>query len=249
LVASLNRPGGNITGVYFLTAALEAKRLGLLRELVPQAGVFAALVNPNFPGADAQERELNEAARSLGLKLQVVHARNESDFEAAFAALRQMRAGALVVAADPYFNSRRAQLVVLAARHAIPAIYEWREFSEAGGLASYGTRLVDAYRQAGGYAGRVLKGEKPGELPVMQSARFEFVINLATAKMLGLEVPPAVSARADEVIERGGVNSSGCSAAQRRRGRWARAVPAPKHKFGRFRRTRQGCMKINSARR
>ncbi len=201
VVPRLNRPGGNITGVYFLTTALEAKRLGLLRELVPRAAVFAALVNPTNPFAEGQSKELNEAARGLGLTLQIVHVGRESDFETAFATLRQMRADALVVAADPYFNSRRAQLVVLAARHSMPAIYEWREFAEAGGLASYGTRLVDAYRQAGVYAGRVLKGEKPGDLPVMQSAKFEFVINLSTARTLGIEVPPGVSASADEVIE------------------------------------------------
>jgi ABC-type uncharacterized transport system substrate-binding protein len=187
--------------VYFLTAAMDAKRLGLLRELVPQAAVFAAFVNPEKIGAEIQAKELDGAARILGLKFQIVNVAKEGEFGAAFATLGRMGAGALIVAADPFFNSRREQLVALAARHAIPAIYEWREFAEAGGLASYGTRLSEAYRQAGVYAGRVLKGEKPADLPVVQSTRFELVINLKTAKALGLEVSPSLSARADEVIE------------------------------------------------
>jgi putative ABC transport system substrate-binding protein len=201
LVASLNRPGGNITGVSFFTAELEAKRLGLLYELAPRLNAAAALVNPNNANAEHQSRELKEAARALSLQLHVLSASGERDFDAAFARLVQLRAGALVVASDPFFFGRRQQLIALAARHAIPAIYEWREFAEAGGLASYGTSLTDAYRQAGIYTARVLKGEKPADLPVVQSVKFEFVINLKTAKSLGLEVPPGVSARADELIE------------------------------------------------
>jgi putative ABC transport system substrate-binding protein len=201
LVAGLSRPGGNVTGVSFFTTALEGKRLGLLHELASQATVVAALINPSNPAAEAQTTELEEASRKLGLKLHVVRADNERDFDTAFASLVQHRAGALVVCADAFFFSRRERIVALAAHHAVPAIYEWREFAEAGGLASYGTSLTDAYRQAGAYTGRILKGEKPADLPVMQSTRFEFVINLKSAKALGLEVPPGLSARADEVIE------------------------------------------------
>jgi putative ABC transport system substrate-binding protein len=201
LVASLNRPGGNMTGVSVLSTGLEAKRLGLLHELVPSATTIAALVNANFPPAETQLRDLQEAAPSLGVQLVIVRANAESDFNAAFSTMVQQRAGALQVCSSPLFNARRQQLVVLAARHAIPAIYEWRDFAEAGGLMSYGTILADAYRQAGVYAGRVLRGAKPADLPVVQATRFEFVINLSTAKALGIEVPPGLSARADEVIE------------------------------------------------
>jgi putative ABC transport system substrate-binding protein len=201
LVPSLNRPSGNLTGVYQFTTGLEAKRLGLLHEMVPKATTIAVLVNPNFSGAKTQLHDVQEAAPRLGVQLVVVRANVESDFDAAFATLVQQRAGALLVCASPFFNGRRQQLVVLAARHAVPAIYEWRDFAEAGGLMSYGTILADAYRQAGVYAGRVLKGAKPADLPVVQATRFEFVINLSTAKALGIEVPPTLSARADEVIE------------------------------------------------
>jgi putative ABC transport system substrate-binding protein len=201
LVASLNRPGGNITGIHFFTAELEAKRLGLLRELAPRGTTIAALVNPTNANAANQTKELNEAARKLGLTLHVLHATSESEFEAAFTRLAPLRAGALHVASDPFFYGRRRQLVALAARHAIPAIYEWREFAVAGGLASYGTSIIEAYRHAGVYTGRILKGEKPADLPVMQSTKFEFVINLKTAKALGLDVPPTLSARADDIIE------------------------------------------------
>ena len=201
LVESLNRPGGNLTGVHQFTNLLEAKRLGLLHEMVPKATTIAVLVNPNFSSAETQLRDVQEAAPRLGVQLVVVRANVESDFDAAFATLVQQRAGALLVCASPFFNARRQQLVVLAARHAVPAIYEWRDFAEAGGLMSYGTILADAYRQVGVYAGRVLKGAKPANLPVVQVTRFEFVINLSTAKALGIEVPPTLSARADEVIE------------------------------------------------
>ena len=201
IVAGLNRPGGNITGVWQYSSGLEAKRLGLLHEMVPKATPVAVLINPNFADAENQLRDVQEAAARLGLQLVIVRANTESDFDAAFSTLVRRRAGALLVCASPFFNVRREQLVVLAARHAVPAIFEWRDFAAAGGLMSYGTSLADAYRQAGVYAGRILKGEKPGDLPVMQSTKFELVINLSTAKALGIEVPPTLSARADEIIE------------------------------------------------
>jgi putative tryptophan/tyrosine transport system substrate-binding protein len=201
LVASLNRPGANITGVYHFANGLEAKRLGLLHEMVPKAATIAVLVNPNYSEAENQLREVQEAAARLGLQLVVVHANAESDFDAAFSTVVQQRSGALLVCASPFFNTRREQLVVLAARHALPTIYEWRDFAAAGGLMSYGTSLADAYRQAGVYAGRILKGAKPADLPIVQSTKFEFVINLNTAKALGLTIPPGLLAIADEVIE------------------------------------------------
>lgn len=201
LVASLNRPGDRMTGSYQFTAGLEAKRLGLLHEMVPKATIMAVLVQPNYSAAEAQLRDVREAAAHLGVQIVVLRANVENDFNAAFATLVQQRAEALLVCGSPFFNGRREQLVVLAARHAVPAIYEWRDFAAAGGLMSYGTNLADSYRQGGVYVGRILKGAKPAELPVVQVARFEFVINLTTAKTLGLEVPGALSARADEVIE------------------------------------------------
>jgi putative ABC transport system substrate-binding protein len=201
LVASLNRPGGNITGVYQFTSGLEAKRLGLLHEMVPKATSVAVLINPNFADAENQLRDVQEAASRLGVQLVVVRANAESEFDAAFSALVRERAGALLVCGSPFFNGRREQLVVLAARHAVPAIFEWRDFAAAGGLMSYGTSLADAYRQVGVYAGQILRGAKPGDLPVVQSTKFELVINLSTAKALGVEVPPTLSARGDEVIE------------------------------------------------
>jgi putative tryptophan/tyrosine transport system substrate-binding protein len=203
VVVSLNRPGGNITGVYQFTSGLEAKRLGLLHEMVPKATTIAVLVNPNYTDAESQLRDAQEAATRLGMQLVVVRANAESDFAAAFSTLVRQQAQALLVCSSPFFNARRQQLVVLAARHSMPAIYEWREITEAGGLMSYGTGLADAYRQVGVYAGQILRGAKPANLPmpVVQSTKFELVINLSTAKALGLEVPPTLAARADEVIE------------------------------------------------
>jgi putative tryptophan/tyrosine transport system substrate-binding protein len=200
LVASLNRPGGNITGVYQFTSGLEAKRLGLLHEMVPKATSVAVLINPNFADAENQLRDVQEAAARLGVQLVVVRANAESEFDAAFSTLVRQGAGALLVSGSPFFNGRREQLVVLAARHAVPAIFEWRDFAAAGGLMSYGTSLADAYRQVGVYAGQILRGAKPGDLPVVQSTKFELAINLNTAKALGIEVPPTLSARADEII-------------------------------------------------
>ena len=201
LVASINRPGGNATGVSFLVEALETKRLGLLHELISQAAMIAVLVNPNRSTVEARSIDLQEAARALGVQIQFLNASNDRDFEPAFATLVQKRAGGLVVTADPFFNTRREQLVALAARHAVPTIYFWREYVAAGGLMSYSTSLTDAYRQAGIYTGRVLKGDKPSDLPVLFPTKFELAINLKTAKALGLAVPPLLLARADEVIE------------------------------------------------
>jgi putative tryptophan/tyrosine transport system substrate-binding protein len=201
LVASLNRPGGNATGVHILTAMMEGKRQGLLRELVPTVTRIAVLLNPTYTAAEVQLKEVEEAARTLGLETQVLHASTELELDTTFATLGQLRVGALQVCADPSFNSRRDHIVALAARHAIPAIYEQREFAVAGGLASYGTSLNDAYYQLGIYTGRVLNGDKPADLPVMQSTKYEFIINLKTAKALGIEIPPTLLARADEVIE------------------------------------------------
>jgi putative tryptophan/tyrosine transport system substrate-binding protein len=201
LAVSLSRPGANATGVNVLAGELGPKRLGLLRELVPNAKTVAFLVNPRSPTFALQINQAREAARTLGVQLQDFNAGGQDQIDAAFAAIVQHQADALVVAADPLFNSRRHQLVALAARHAVPAIYEWREFVDAGGLMSYGTSLTDMYRQIGDYTGRILKGAKPSDLPIVQPTKFELVINLKTAKTLGLTVPNAMQLLADEVIE------------------------------------------------
>ena len=200
-VTALNRPGGNATGVNLLTVAMEAKRLQLLHELVPNVAVVAIIVNPNNPQAAEQLQDLRAAARTLGVEVEVFKAGSPSDIDTAFASLVGRRAGALLVAADAFFNTRREQFVVLTARHALPAIFHFREFAAAGGLMSYGPSLTDAYRQDGIYAGRILKGEKPAEMPVQQAVKIELVINLQTARALGLTIPLPLLGRADEVIE------------------------------------------------
>lgn len=201
LVASISRPGGNLTGVHVFFAELEAKKLGLLREVVPQAKVIAALVNSSRPAAKRQTAELQAAAEKFGQHVKVVNAERERDLELAFAAMAQFKAAGLVVASDPFFNAVREKIVLLAARYSVPAIYEQRGFATAGGLMSYGTSLIDGYRQAGIFTGRILKGEKPANMPVMQSTKFEFVLNLKTAKTLGLDVPVHLQQIADEMIE------------------------------------------------
>ena len=201
LVSSLNKPGGNVTGVSFFSAALEAKRLGILRELVPTAAVFAAILNPEFPDFETQSKEVQDAARTLGVQVQILRASSERGLDMAFAKVTELQAGGLLVGADPFLYSRRDYIVALAARNAVPAIYEQRENAVTGGLVSYGTNLTEVYRQVGIYTGRILKGEKPGDLPVLQPTKFELVINLKTAKALSLTIPPSVLAIADEVIE------------------------------------------------
>jgi putative ABC transport system substrate-binding protein len=201
LVASFNRPGGNVTGLALLTVELAAKQLEVLHELLRTSAAVAMLVNPNNPLTEPETKGMRDAARSLGLQLHILNASTEGEIDAAFGKLIELRAGALVVSGDPFFNSRGDQIVALAARHALPAIYEWREFATAGGLMSYGTDLADAYRQVGIYAGKVLKGAKPADLPVQRVVRVEFVINLKTAKTLGLTFPITLLGRADEVIE------------------------------------------------
>jgi putative ABC transport system substrate-binding protein len=201
LVASFARPGGNLTGVGWLVIEMMPKRLELLSELAPQAKVIALLVNPDGANAERAIRNGQEAARAKGVQLLILKAGTESEIDAAFAALVQQHAGALLVGADAFFNSRREDLVALASRHAVPAIYQGREFVAAGGLISYGASLTAVYRQVGGYVGKVLKGAKPADLPVQQPTTFELVVNLNTAKALGLTVPPSILARADEVIE------------------------------------------------
>jgi putative ABC transport system substrate-binding protein len=201
LVASFNRPGGNVTGVSFLTAATETKRLGLLRDLLPKATIIAALADPNFLTTAGQLKDLQNAARTLGEEIQVVEASTESQLDSAFATLAQLRSDAVIVVGAPFFTSRRERLVALADHYRMPAIYSWREFPAAGGLISYGASFTDAFRQAGVYSGRILKGAKPGDLPVLEPTKFELVINMKTAKALGLEVPHSLLMLADEVIE------------------------------------------------
>ena len=200
-VASLNRPGGNVTGVSFFTNLIAGKGLGLLHELVPNAVVIALLANPKLPETARMVSDAQEAARTLSLQLLVLNASTSREINTAFAALRQRRADALLVGSDPFLSSRRQQIVALAARDAIPDVYLNREFVEEGGLMSYGNDAADGYRRAGLYVGRILNGEKPADLPIDQAIKFEFVINLNTAKTLGIEVPPGFSARADEIIE------------------------------------------------
>jgi putative tryptophan/tyrosine transport system substrate-binding protein len=201
LVASLSRPGGNATGVSLLTTAPEAKRLGILHELAPRAGVVGVLIDPNYQQAEDQAREVQEAAKALNLQIEIAHAGKDQELESAFAALVRSHAAALLVTADPFFDTRRDHIIALAAKFRLPAIYQFRDYAVAGGLVSYGVSLADGYRQVGVYAGRVLKGDKPGDLPIYQAIKFEFVINLKTAQALDLQVPPMLSALADEVIE------------------------------------------------
>jgi ABC-type uncharacterized transport system substrate-binding protein len=202
LVASHNRPGGNATGVNFLVTELGSKQLGLLHELIPAAARVGLLVNPKFPGGTERAmRDVMAAASVMGLQIDVVQASDSREIESVFGTLVHNKADALLVGPDAFLVSRRLQLAILAARHALPAIYNVREYPEAGGLMSYGTNVRDAYRQIGVYAGRILKGAKPADLPVVQSSKFELVINLPTARALGIEVPPNLLARADEVIE------------------------------------------------
>ena len=201
LVPSLARPGGNVTGIAMLTSSLEGKRLGLLHEMIPTAQTIAAMVDPSRPIAQIQIDEVRASAAQEDVKLVIVQASKEADFDPAFAQMAAQSAGALQVCASPFFLGRRQQIVALAAHHRIPAIYEWQDFAEAGGLMSYGTDLADAYRQLGLYAARILKGTKPADLPVLQSTKFEFAINLITARVLGLRISPMLLARADKVIE------------------------------------------------
>jgi putative ABC transport system substrate-binding protein len=202
LVASLNRPGGNVTGVALLFVEVAAKRLELLHELIPTAAIIGLLVNPaNPPIAEANASAVLSAAHTLGLQLHVLKASAERDFDGVFANVIQLRAGGLVIGGDPFFTGRQEQLAALAARHAMPTVYENREFVAAGGLMSYGGNLIDAYRQCATYAARILKGEKPADLPVQQSTKVELFLNLKTAKKLGLTIPITLLGRADEVIE------------------------------------------------
>jgi putative ABC transport system substrate-binding protein len=202
LVASLNRPDGNTTGINFFTGELVAKRLALLHELVPSAKRVAVFINPSDPPrAEVLRSDVQAAARDIGVQLQILDPSTSREIDAAFAALERERAEALFVGPDGFYNSRRVQLANMAAHHSIPTVFAVREYVEAGGLMSYGTNLIDMYREAGVYCGRILKGAKPADLPVLQSTKFELVINLQTARMLGLEIPPTLLARADEVIE------------------------------------------------
>ena len=201
LVQSFNRPGGNVTGSVILTGEMEQKRFDILREMVPDVTVFGAMVNPKYPPSADQVHDLELAAPKLGRQLFVAKASDDTELDAAFAALLSQRVGALVVASDPYFDTRRRHIIAFAAQNRLPAIYQFREYAVEGGLVSYGPSITDAYQQVGRYVARILKGEKPADLPVLQPTKFDFVINLKTAKTLGLVVPPTLLARADEVIE------------------------------------------------
>jgi putative ABC transport system substrate-binding protein len=201
LVASYNRPGGNATGISILTSMLEPKRLGLLHELVPRAATIGVLLNPSFPPFDGQVRDMQEAARAIGMQVQILRASTGGEIGAAFETVAQQRIVALIVGSDPFFDTQRDMLVALAARHAVPTMYFFREFAAAGGLISYGIDPTDVWRRVGVYTARIVKGAKPADLPVEQPTKFELVINLKTAKALGLSIPPGVAAIADEVIE------------------------------------------------
>ena len=201
LVSSINRPGGNATGISLLTTAPESKRLGLLHELVPGTKVVGVLIDPNYQESEAQARELRDAAGTISQRIHIAYAKNDGELELGFATLVQERADALLVSADPFFDTRRDRIIAFAAEHRMPAIYQFREYALGGGLMSYGVSLPDGYRQVGIYAGQILKGAKPADLPIVQSIKFEFVINLKTAKAICLEVPAMLLARADEVIE------------------------------------------------
>ena len=201
LVASYNRPGGNATGANILAAEMDGKRLGLLHELIPNAARVGLLLNPNFPAYPTQLNELQRAATIIGLQVEVLRANTDGEIDAAFEIASRKRVGALILAASPFFDTRRDKLVALATGHALPTVYHFREFAVAGGLMSYGVSIPHIYRQVGVYAGRILSGESPANLPVQQPTTFELVVNLKTAKILGIEVPPTLLARADEVIE------------------------------------------------
>jgi putative ABC transport system substrate-binding protein len=201
LVASLNRPEANVTGVSWFSAELGNKHIEVLNEFVPQAALIALLVNPNNPEGGFFEQSAQDGARALGRRLLVIRAGSAREIDAAFATLAEQRANAVIVASDPFYTTRVRQVAVLAARHAVPAVYTVREFPEAGGLISYGNSVTDAYRRVGIYAGRILKGAKPPDMPVDRATKFELVINLGTARALGIEIPPSLLARADEVIE------------------------------------------------
>jgi putative ABC transport system substrate-binding protein len=201
LVASFNRPGGNVTGASFVATELETKRLEILHDVVPTAAVIGVLINPTNPAAESRSTDLQMAARALERNIHIVSASSESDLETAFATLIQQRADALLVSTDSFFTSQRDRLVALAARHALPSIYPWREFVEAGGLVSYGPAINEVYRQVGIYTARILKGEKPADLPFLRPTKFELVINLKIAAALGLTIPPMALAVADELIE------------------------------------------------
>jgi putative ABC transport system substrate-binding protein len=201
LVPTLSRPGGNLTGASTLNVEVGPKRLELLHELLPAATILALLINPANPNAETESRGLQAAARALGLQLPILHASSEHEFDTVFATMIQLRAGGLTIGADPFFTGRSEQLATLALRHGLPAIYQFHEFAAAGGLMSYGGSSTDSFRTAGIYAGRILKGERPADLPIQQSTKVELILNLKTAKALGLTVPLSLLARADEVIE------------------------------------------------